>query len=227
MPAAAIILEGLWRFEAAHPGWTEADGGEEGWDPVVAWWAVATSRGLLLVDPLVVDWEQQLDRLIDQSGGCAGVVRTIHWHQRSVAETAARYDAAVSAMRPPGAELQPFDHALTDGEELWDGIQVLAVERQDEIALWLPAQAALLFADAMLRRPTGELRVCPESWTQPPGGPARLRAVLGSLGRFPVEHVLVSHGPLVLGDGLESLRAAVNSNSSLGEVESEVDTGQA
>ncbi len=78
---------------------------------------------------------------------------------------------------------------------------MLSVERVDEIALWLPAQAALLFGDAMLRRATGQLRLCPNSWTQPNGGPARLRAVLGGLTRFPVEHVLVSHGPLVLGGG--------------------------
>ena len=83
------------------------------------------------------------------------------------------------------------------------------MERADEIALWVPSLSALLFGDAMLRRDTGELRVCPDSWTQPDGGPARLRAVLGELTRLPVKHVLVAHGPLVLRDGLESLQAAV------------------
>jgi hypothetical protein len=37
------IIEGLWRFEALHPEWTEGEGGdEEGWEQQVAWWAVAT-----------------------------------------------------------------------------------------------------------------------------------------------------------------------------------------
>jgi hypothetical protein len=71
------------------------------------------------------------------------------------------------------------------------------------------AHSALVFGDAMLRRATGELRVCPDSWSQPTASPARLRAVLGALTRLEVEHVLVSHGPVVLGEGLASLAAAV------------------
>ena len=211
MASASIgeILQGLWRFEAVHPEWTEDQGGEEGWDPLVAWWAISTITGLLLIDPLVVDWDE-LDRMIDEHRGCTGVVRSIHWHQRDVAAAASRYGAGVLARHPPdGAPLVSLDRALADGEELWDGIRVLSVERADEIALWLPVQAALLFGDGMLRRPTGQLRVCPDSWTQPNGGPARLRAVLGGLTRFPFEHVLVSHGPLVLGGGRQSLEDAI------------------
>jgi hypothetical protein len=61
----------------------------------------------------------------------------------------------------------------------------------------------------MIRSGTGELRVCPDSWTQPKGGSARLRSLLADLTELAVEHVLVSHGPLVLGDGLASLRRAI------------------
>ena len=92
----------------------------------------------------------------------------------------------------------------------WGFLWIFLVRDRPSEAAWLPAQAALLFGDAMLRRDTGELRVCPDSWTQPYGGPARLRAVLGGLTQLPVEHVLVSHGPLVLGGGLEALRDAVS-----------------
>jgi glyoxylase-like metal-dependent hydrolase (beta-lactamase superfamily II) len=74
--------------------------------------------------------------------------------------------------------------------------------------VWLPLQRALVFGDAMLRTRAGDLRVCPESWTQPEGGPARLRELLRGLTALPVEHVLVSHGPLVLGGGGAALRAA-------------------
>jgi glyoxylase-like metal-dependent hydrolase (beta-lactamase superfamily II) len=201
-------MNGLWRFAAAHPEWTEDEGGDDGWDQIVVWWAASTSRGLLLIDPLVGEWDE-IDRLIGDHGGCAGIVRTVHWHQRSVGEAAARYGASVWARRPPNAKpRQPLDHALEPEQELWDGIRAISVERDDEIALWLPTQAALLFGDAMLRRDSGHLRVCPDSWIQPVGGPARLRAVLGGLARFPVKHVLVSHGPLVLGSGLQSLQAA-------------------
>lgn len=204
------VLEGLWRFEAPHPEWTEDESGEEGWEPIVGWWAAASSEGLVLIDPLVVDWPA-LDQLVGDNGGCAGVLRTCHWHQRSIAEAAARYDAQVWAKpHPDGSGPHPFDHAVSDQDEPFDGLRVFDVERADELALWLPAQAALVFGDAMLRRKTGDLRVCPDSWLQPEGGPARLRALLSGLTELPVEHVFVSHGPLVLGDGLAALRAATS-----------------
>jgi hypothetical protein len=204
------VLRGVWRFESVHPDWVEEDGGEDGWERTVAWFAVSTSSGLLLIDPLVVGWPE-LDALVDTHGGCAGVVRTLHWHHRSVAEAAARYDVSVWAKPPssPNRDWPPFDRALDDGDELPNGARAFAVQRDDELALWLPAHAALVFGDAMLRRPSGELRMCPDSWLQPEGGPERLRELLAPLADLPVEHVLVAHGPLVLGDGQVSLRAAI------------------
>jgi hypothetical protein len=207
------VLPGLWRFETLHPEWTEDEGGEDGWEQKVAWWALGLPQGLALVDPLVVDW-RELDELVDQYGGCAAVIRTVHWHERSVAEAAARYSASIYAKRPPsptrpdGRDWPRLDRALRDRDEPLDGLQAYDLERSDELALWLPAQRALVFGDAMLRRPTGELRVCPDSWLQPEGGPARLRELLRRLTELPVEHVLVAHGPLVLGDGRAALSSA-------------------
>lgn len=205
------VIEGLWRFEALHPEWTEDEGGDEdGWEQQVAWWAIATPDGLVLIDPLVDDWDA-LDQLAADRGGCAGIVRTCHWHQRSVSGVASRYSAEVWAKQHrDGRVPYAFDRAISDRDELFDELRVFDVERADEIALWLPRQAALVFADAMLRTRAGDLRVCPESWTQPEGGPARLRALLGALSVLPIEHVLVSHGPLVLGGGGASLRTATS-----------------
>jgi hypothetical protein len=203
------VLPGLWQFEAPHPEWTEEEGGEDGWEQVVAWWALRTRGGLVLIDPLVEDWDE-LDRLVGEHGGCAGIVRTIHFHQRSIAEAATRYGAEVSAgIAPDRVRLQPSDRVFGETEHTWPELEAFGMERFDEIALWLPEQSALLFGDAMLRREDGMLRVCPESWTQPPGGHERLRELLRGLTRLPVEHVLVSHGPLVLGDGNASLSAAL------------------
>ena len=204
------IIEGLWRFEALLPDWTEDESGEDGYEQRVAWWAVAAPGGVLLIDPLVDDWDA-VDRLVADEGGCSGVVRTCVWHQRSIADVASRYDVGVWARRhPDGRVRHAFDHAVSDHEQLFDGLRVIDVERADEIALWLPRRRGLVFGDAMIRTEAGELRVCPESWTQPTGGPARLRAKLGALADLPVEHVLVSHGPLVLGSGLASLRSATS-----------------
>ena len=204
----AEVIEGLWQFEALHPELTEEQGGEDGWEQSVAWWAVAAPGGLVLIDPLVDDWGA-LDQLVASGAGCAGVVRTCNWHQRSIADVVGQYDAEVWARRHPDGRLRHvIDHSVSDRQELFGALCVIDVERADEVALWLPRQRALVFGDAMIRTPTGGLRVCPESWTQPEGGPPRLRAVLGALADLPVEHVLVSHGPLVLGDGVASLRNA-------------------
>jgi len=205
--AVGEVLDGLWRFEAIHPDWTEDQGGEEGWEASVAWWALATEHGLALVDPLVEDWPA-LDGLLDAHGGCAGIVRTCYWHQRSVAEAAARYRAPVWAgVEASGSSPHPPDHTVRDGDELFGALRVIDVERADEIALWLPAQRALLFGDAMLRRGE-ELRVCPPSWTQPEGGYERLVELLRGLRGMPVEHVLVSHGQFVARDGAGALERA-------------------
>ena len=204
------IIEGLWRFEALLRDWTEDDSGEDGWEQEVAWWATATPHGLVLIDPLVDDWDA-LDRFVAERGGCTGIVRTCQWHQRSVSEVASRYTAEVWAKQHgDGGVPHAFDHAIGDRDELFDELRVFDVERADEIAVWLPRQAALVFGDAMIRTPAGDLRVCPESWTQPEGGPARLRSLLRALTVLPVEHVLVSHGPLVLGGAGPSLRNATS-----------------
>jgi hypothetical protein len=202
------VIEGLWRFEALHPEWTDDEGGEDGWGQSVAWWAVAIASGLVLIDPLVDDWDA-LDRFLDDHAGCAGVVRTCHWHQRSIADVVGRYHVEVWAKADQEGRTHVFDHAVRDRDEVLGELRVFDVERADEMALWLPRQAALIFGDAMIRTSDGELRVCPESWTQPEGGAARLRDILSDLTVLPVEHVLVSHGPGVVGDGAASLRAAV------------------
>lgn len=202
------IIEGLWQFEATHPEWTEDEGGEDGWEPNVAWWAVAVARGLVLIDPLVHDWDA-LDRLLDAHGGCAGVVRTCHWHQRSTAEVADRYHVEVWAGVDQDGRAPYPDHAVGDRDDVLGELQVFDMERADELAVWLPRQAALVFGDAMIRAGDGELRVCPDSWTQPAGGSARLRAILADLTTLPVAHVLVSHGPTVIDDAPLSLPAAV------------------
>jgi hypothetical protein len=108
---------------------------------------------------------------VADEGGCSGVVRTCLWHQRSIGDVASRYDVEVWARRhPDGRVRHAFDHSVSDREQLFDGLRVIDVERADEIALRLARRRALMFGDAMIRTETGELRLCPESWTQPPGG---------------------------------------------------------
>jgi hypothetical protein len=201
------ILDGLWRFEARSPDWTEKD---DDWQPEVAWWAVKTANGLVLIDPLVEDWDQ-LDKLVSSNQHCAAIVRTTYWHQRTIPQASERYDAEVWAMPAP-ADAPPcaFSQAVDHGQQLPGDLHAFSVSRQDELALWLPKQSALLFGDVLLRARNGTLQLCPESWLDPPhGGSERLLTALKALPEVPLEHVLVSHGPLVLGDGRSALAQAL------------------
>lgn len=208
MSSGEEILADLWRFTARHPEWEEGDD----WDPVVAWWAVLRPAGLVLIDPLVEDWEE-LDRLVRLAGGCAGILRTLHFHQRSIAEASRRYEAQVWARRPrPSVPAQGFDHA-TGEDDLPGAVHAFDVLRDDEIALWLPEQRVLAFGDVMVRDREGQLSVCPESWVARDGGRAAIRAALVPLAELEPQHVLVSHGPLVLGDGAESFPRALAEGS--------------
>lgn len=205
MTSGEEILPGLWHFTAIHPEWDE----DEDWDPEVAWWAVRTPGGLVLIDPLVEDWKA-LDGIVEAGGGCAGIVRTIFFHQRSIREARERYGAEVWARSPPpNVPERPFDRAVAHGQRLPGGLLALDVARDDEIGIWLADQRALAFGDVMIRAADGELSMCPESWVTRIGGHARVRQALRPLLELDPAHVLVSHGPLVLDDAPRSLARAV------------------
>jgi hypothetical protein len=61
----------------------------------------------------------------------------------------------------------------------------------------------------MIRDKDGMLTMCPESWIARAGGHPALRIALRELLALDLEHVLVSHGPLMLGDGHGSLGRAL------------------
>jgi hypothetical protein len=199
-------LDGLWRFEARSPDWTES---ASGWEPEVAWWAVRAAEGLVLIDPLVEDWNQ-LDELVSSNQRCAAIVRTTYWHQRTIPQASKRYDAEVWAMPAPAdAPPRAFSQAVDHDQQLPGELHAFSVSRQDEIALWLPRQSALLFGDVLLRARDGTLKLCPDSWLDPNGGSERLVTALEALTEVPLQHVLVSHGPVVLGDGPSALAQAL------------------
>lgn len=148
--------------------------------------------------------------IVSAHGGCAAIVRTLHFHQRTIPEAAARYGAEVWARGTrPGVPAHAFDREVGHGDRLPGGVQAFTTARDDELVLWLPRQRALVCGDVMLRNAEGELSLCPESWVQRAGGYGPLRESLAPLPDLGPEHVLVSHGPLVLGDGATALPRAL------------------
>jgi hypothetical protein len=142
---------------------------------------------------LIDDWDA-LDRLLSENGGLAGVIRTCHWHDRSIPSIRERYGVTPSTEAPlPG------------------GLVAHVTVRGDELAVWLPEHRALVFGDVLLRRPDGTLTLCPESWLRSSGGRAAVRPGLYKLLALDSEHVLVSHGPTRLGDAVPALARALES----------------
>jgi glyoxylase-like metal-dependent hydrolase (beta-lactamase superfamily II) len=190
------IREGLWRWTAPHPDWKPgAD-----WERDVGCVYYEGPDAVVLIDPLVPVgdderfWEA-LDGDVERAQRPVVVLRTVHWHQRSIDEVVARY---------PGAR---FWHG--NEEPLPEGVEAYPVERADEIVFWIAEHHALVPGDVLLGTDDGGVRVCPESWLpeQVRGGPFResLRFLLD----LPVEMVLLSHGRPVLAKGGETLTEAL------------------
>jgi hypothetical protein len=189
------LRPGLWRWTARHPD-CEDDAEAEGpadWPPDVGCVAYSAADVLVLIDPLVVDGWDELDRLAERHARVA-VLQTLGWHSRSVRDAVARYDALTD---PPA------------------GVEPIEIANADETMFWLAAPRALVPGDRLIGDGAGGVRPCPDSWLgyiRRQGGeidgPA-LREALRPLLDLPIELLLVSHGEPILSDGREALARAL------------------
>ena len=187
----------MWGWTARHPDW-QAD---QGWDEDVWCWYAETDEATLLIDPLVPSDEearfwQGLDADVERRGVPVHVLLTAPHHRRSSDRVAERY-----------------------GGRIWDGdgplpprVRTFTVEHPQPVErpLWLEPHRALAFGDALTTLPR-ELPVWRdlrwpdrEAWYH-----ERLIPSLRPLLELPVEHVLVGHGPPIVGGGVAELRAAL------------------
>jgi hypothetical protein len=191
------LAPGLHRWTARHPGWEPGaePGSPADWPPDVGCVAYEAPDALVLVDPLVHDWDE-LDALVERHGRPVVVLTTMRFHGRSRAEVADRY----------GAELR------THGAEPPAGVRRIPIAGMDESMVYLDAPRALVPGDRLIADGDGTLRPCPASWLRYIPGPpdaVALRAALTPLLELGAELVLVSHGEPVLRDGAAALRAAL------------------
>jgi glyoxylase-like metal-dependent hydrolase (beta-lactamase superfamily II) len=199
------LLPGLWRWTAHH----------EEWKKEVASFAVEADPGLVLIDPLLTgdQWEQ-LDEAA--TGRRLDVLLTIHWHARSAAEIAARYEDsrvwAHSRNRAAVARRAPVSDVLRSGDQLPAGLVALEARPRSEVLFWVPRSRALIAGDALLgdgERGAG-LHACPASWLPGANKLDDLRRSLEPVLDLPVELVLPSHGASVLTGAEEALRRVVD-----------------
>ena len=183
------LREGIWRWEARHPSWSEDDGGPDGWGPEVASYAIDAGELLLLVDPLAVPAEvEQL-----ASGREAAIVLTCPWHERDARAVGGRLGAPIFVPPPDeGAEDSTPGSVFAAGDRLPGGVQVFAGIEPNDLVLWIERRGALLLGDTLVDR--GEGLEIPLTWLRDVTL-AEVLATLRPLLDLPVEIVLPTHGP--------------------------------
>jgi glyoxylase-like metal-dependent hydrolase (beta-lactamase superfamily II) len=194
------LRPGLWRWTAHHQEWKKE----------VAAVALASESEVVLIDPLLVDgqWEELDEALGDRQ---LHVLLTIHWHARSAADVAARFEGARiwahSRNRAAVSRRAPVTDVFGVGDELPAGLAALEARPRSEVLYWEPRHKALIAGDALLG--DGEkgdgLHTCPGWWLPESTDLAELRASLRPALELPVEMVLTSHGAPVLSGAKEAL----------------------
>jgi hypothetical protein len=183
------IAPGLRRWTSWHDHWEEDVGSL----------AIDTSDGLVLIDPLEPPAE---------ATGAKHVLLTVYWHARESAGLKARVWAPSRSRRP--LSNRGIEAADVAGAPVPGGIVPFQTARAAEAVYWLPDHRAVAVGDVLLgagakpRATDDALRLCPERWL----GKAThedLRVSLRPLLDLPVEHVLVSHGRPVVGNGKREL----------------------
>jgi hypothetical protein len=179
------LRPGLWTWTAAHPAWTEADGGPDGWERNVRSYAYDAGGCLVLFDPIAPP--SLLDGLIE--GQEVSVLLTCEWHRRSTDECVERFGA----------------HVYAPTDELPGGVELQPTYYDAEVAYWIPQHAALVVGDVFTAQ--GALKV-QDTWLSPDTTAEQMRAGVRPLADLPVEVLLVTHGEPVE-DAAAQLRAAL------------------
>ena len=182
----------------------------EEWKKEVTAFAVESDKTLILIDPLLVgeQWQQLETGL---GGRQLHVLLTIHWHARSAADVAARFDSvrvwAHSRDRAAVARRAPVTDVFRVGDDLPGGLVAIEARPRSEVLFWEPRSRALIVGDALLGDgEKGEgLGTCPAGWLPQSTSLDDLRAALRPALDLPIEMVLPSHGAPVLKDGREAL----------------------
>jgi glyoxylase-like metal-dependent hydrolase (beta-lactamase superfamily II) len=198
------IEDGLWRWTGFH----------EEWKRDVGCVYVESRDAICLIDPLVPPEDAErflaaLDRDVSRLGVPVHVLVTIYWHARSARELAERYGADVwasSRIRAAVGRRAGRVRTFRTGDPLPGGVEAIGSAKLNDTLYYLPRQRALVAGDVILGGDHGALRLCPASWLRGGVGLEELRASLEPLLAVPIDHVLVSHGPPVIGTGSAALR---------------------
>jgi len=203
------LRPGLWTWTAAHPEWTEAEGGPEGWDRAVRSYAYDSGDCLVLFDPQSPP--SLVEGLIEAQD--VAVLLTMHWHARSAAECVTRFGATVHTARAGleqttskiGGEATPYD----PGDVLPGGVEARPTDYAEEAIFWIPAHGALVVGDTLLGTEGHGVRMQSEQWLAQGATLESVRESLKPLTELPVELLLLTHGDPVVDDAHGQLCAVL------------------
>jgi len=201
------VAPGIWHWTARHP--------KIGIDVSSHW----LDDGGVAIDPLLPD--DGLEWFRGRAQAPTAVLLSNRHHYRHAGALADAFGARILASRPGMHEfeaeqgVEPFDF----GDELPGGARAIEVGSicPDETAFHLPAQRAVLFADGFVDgdphgAPTG-LGFVPDSLMDDPPQTKQglLDAAQRILDEIDFDHVLLAHGPPMIGNGRERLQEFVES----------------
>ena len=216
------IADGLWRWTAPHPAWSDDPASPYGgWEREVACVYHEAPDGILLIDPLVPEggdeerfW-RHLDQDVERVGGAPTVAVTTAWHGRSADRVRARYAGAQVLGVSPLASCR-LDALLEDGQALPGGCRVTVAELSDDgrmAAIQCACHGMLWLADLLIGGPDG-LRRPPRSWFDAESDRRWLEhglpLLVPHLMELPIEVLIPAHGPVVVEDARAALQAALD-----------------
>ena len=201
------ILPGVWHWTARHPN--------IGIDVSSHW----LDDGGVAIDPLLPD--DGLEFFRSRPRAPAAVLLSNRHHYRHSRALVDAFSARVLCSRPgmhefePEQGVEPFDF----GDELPGGVRAFEVGSicPDETAFHIPGARALLLADGVVDGSMhgGEpgLGFVPDKLMDDPEQTKAglLAAARRALDELEFDHLLMAHGPPVIGDGREQLQAFVAS----------------
>jgi hypothetical protein len=194
--AVREIGPGLRYWTAPHPEWRRATE----WPEEVTCVYYEAADAVVLIDPLLPRGQEEpflagFDRDAARLDRPVSVMLTAPWHKRDAAAIAERYGTTVW-VHPAARARLPFE---TECGLPPDGIESFSPGgvSEGEVALYLRPHRALVVAEFLMGVDRG-LRVFPSPALQ---DRAAFAASLHSLLAWPIDHVLVSHGDPVIGDG--------------------------
>jgi len=208
------IAPGIWRWERRPRGLQRGKFGAR-----VSYAVAAADGETLLLDPLVDgDDDSALSTLDALVRDRVRILVTMPYHTRSAELLRRRYRGASARIygHPRVATRLADDsgfEAVSGGDDI-DGIarfHAIGHPPRSEQAIEIPAVRAIAFGDAVVETGDGELRL----WEEPLDSERRHRwwyerylPTFERLAALDIDHVLVTHGQAVVGEGAAALRRA-------------------